>query len=308
LKLSLCGAMLRIIASHLLAPPPPRRAANSKPPSTAGIHCAGGAVAGIAVGALAGAAAGWALARQRQQQGTPATTTPPAGDDPNAVTTVSELRDVLPVRGSNGSGIEDAPKVLMQLDEQMTRYIEQSPFLQLGTSDSSGLPYVSPKGDHNGFVMVLDSKTLIIPDRPGNNILMGLQNLLDNPRCGICFEIPGNATTLRVGGRTSLRKDPELLRRLAARGIDATLAIKVEVDYAFFHCAKAYMRSRLWEPQSWPAEPMEVSLGMYFAENEAEAAEIDERVAETYRMVQDSVEGKAPEAYPPTTTVKKDGE
>eukprot|EP01051_Picozoa_sp_SAG22_P018186 SAG22_NODE_2989_length_2045_cov_2.700411_4_plen_94_part_00 len=78
---------------------------------------------------------------------------------------------------------------------------------------------------------------------------------------GICFEIPGNTTTLRVGGRATLRKDAELLRRLAARGIDATLAIRIDISYAFFHCAKAYMRSRLWEPASWPQEPYAVSFG-----------------------------------------------
>jgi predicted pyridoxine 5'-phosphate oxidase superfamily flavin-nucleotide-binding protein len=73
-------------------------------------------------------------------------------------------------------------------------------------------------------------------------ILMGLQNILENPLVGMCFVIPGNAITLRVSGRATLRKDPELLRRLAARGIDATLAIQVEVTHTFFHCAKAYMR------------------------------------------------------------------
>ena len=112
-----------------------------------------------------------------------------------------------------------------------------------------------------GFVMILDSSTIVIPDRPGNNILMGLQNMLENPQVGICFEIPGNTTTLRVGGHATLRTDAELLHRLEARGIDATMAIRVDISYAFFHCAKAYMRSRLWEPASWPEETLQVSFG-----------------------------------------------
>lgn len=98
----------------------------------------------------------------------------------------------------------------------MLGFIERSPFLQLGTADSDGLPYVSPKGDHAGFVTVLNGKTLLIPDRPGNSILMGIQNLIENPSAGLCFEIPGNATTLRVGGRVTLSNDPELLSQVGA--------------------------------------------------------------------------------------------
>ena len=267
---------------------------------------------GYVASALGGAAVAWmatALNRPQQEQ----TVDEPAGfptasADPNVVTTRDELREILPVRGSNGQGVEDAPKVLRHLDEQMTGFIERSPFLQLGTADSDGLPYVSPKGDHAGFVLVVDPQTLVIPDRPGNNILMGMQNLLDNPRCGLCFEIPGNDTTLRVGGATTLRKDPELLQLLSAREIDATMAIQVKVEYAFFHCAKAYLRSRLWDPASWDADPYEVSFGLYFSGDEAEVDEIDARTRDTYAMVQKAVDGLAAEEYPKVTVVKEDGE
>jgi hypothetical protein len=166
------------------------------------------------VSALAGAAVAWAWQQRRQQQAPaqPAVTPPrQQRGDPNEVATVGQLREMLPVRDSNGSGIEDAPKVMGQLDEQMTHFIEQSPFLQMGTVDSAGMPYVSPKGDHNGFVMILSLGTLIIPDRPGNSILMGLQNILANPWVGLCFEIPGNTTTLRVVG--AQRCPPPIIRR-----------------------------------------------------------------------------------------------
>ena len=165
----------------------------------------------------------------------------------------------------------------------------------LGTADAAGLPYVSPKGDHNGFVMVLSPTTIVVPDRPGNSILMGLQNLLENPQCGICFEIPGNTTTLRVGGVAELRKDPELLRRLAACGTDATMAIKIHIKYAFFHCPKAYLRSRLWDSSTWPAEMLEISMGAYFAENEKDIETYDAERKARYATFQDAIDGKIPE-------------
>jgi PPOX class probable FMN-dependent enzyme len=270
--------------------------------------CAG--AAGYVASVLGGAAVAWAatvLRNGRSRGRVENPTAEAATTDPNVVTTRDQLREVLPVRGSNGQGVEDAPKVLRHLDDQMTGFIGRSPFLQLGTADREGLPYVSPKGDHPGFVMVLDPQTIVIPDRPGNNILMGLQNLLDNPHCGICFEIPGNDTTLRVGGGAALRKDPELLRLLSARGIGATMAIQVKVDYAFFHCAKAYLRSRLWEPASWDAELYAVSFGQYFSGDEDEVEEIDARTRDTYAMVRKAVDGVAAEEYPPVTVVDEEG-
>eukprot|EP01051_Picozoa_sp_SAG22_P001612 SAG22_NODE_65_length_23128_cov_51.766609_7_plen_173_part_00 len=131
--------------------------------------------------------------------------------------------------------------------------------------------------------------------RPGNHILMGLQNIIANPKVGICIEIPGNPTTLRLGGKASLLDDPELLQRLATRGLDATLAIKVEVEYCFFHCAKAYLRSRLWDPTSWSQETYEVGFGRYGTEDEAAAAEIDAGTAAGYARMQAAVDGSAPE-------------
>ena len=168
-------------------------------------------------------------------------------------------------------------QVLDHLDEQMAGFIQRSPFLQLATADAAGLPFVSPKGDDAGFVMVVDERTLAIPDRPGNSILMGLQAILANPNAGLCFEIPGYSTTLRVGGRAELSNDPELLHRLEARGLDAMLAIVIEVEYAFFHCAKAYLRSRLWEPDSWPSgeEQCQVGMSQYFADSEEDVERLD---------------------------------
>jgi predicted pyridoxine 5'-phosphate oxidase superfamily flavin-nucleotide-binding protein len=118
---------------------------------------------------------------------------------------------------------------------------------------------------------------------------------LENPQVGLCFQIPGNSTTLRVGGKAALSNDPHLLSVLAARGVDATIAIKVEVTYAFFHCAKAYLRSKLWQPSAWPEEVYEVKFGPYFAALPAEQCKVDENVEEHYNQVQQSVDGELAE-------------
>ena len=284
--------MLRRIAGHL--------APTSSPQNPSAEPC-GGATSAV-LGAIGGAAVALAAVRLRGQNGASASAEPeaeeskgvPAQNVPHQVSTVEDLRELLPLR-TGGSGIEDAPKVLDHLDDQMLGFIERSPFLQLGTADEDGLPFVSPKGDHPGFVYVKDPRTLIIPDRPGNSILMGLQNLLANPKAGLCFEIPGNPTTLRVGGKVALSNDPQILAQMPARGLDAMLAIVLQIDYAFFHCAKAYMRSKLWEPESWPEEMYPVGFGIYFTETAEEAAEMDAGTKATYGMVAAAVDGNGVE-------------
>lgn len=280
--------MLRRIANHL--------APTSSPQNPSAEPC--GATSAV-LGAIGGAAVALAAVRLRGQNGASASAEPEAEESkpakvPHQVSTVEDLRELLPLR-TGGSGIDDAPKVLDHLDEQMLGFIERSPFLQLGTADEDGLPFVSPKGDHPGFVYVKDPRTLIIPDRPGNSILMGLQNLLANPKAGLCFEIPGNPTTLRVGGKVALSNDPQILAQMPARGLDAMLAIVLQIDYAFFHCAKAYMRSKLWEPDSWPEEMYPVGFGIYFTETAEEAAEMDAGTKATYGMVAAAVDGNGVE-------------
>ena len=280
--------MLRRIAGHLAPTSSPQSSAPSAEPC--------GATSAV-LGAIGGAAVALAAVRLRAQNG--ASAEPEAEESqgakvPHQVRTVDDLRELLPLR-TGGSGIDDAPKVLDHLDEQMLGFIERSPFLQLGTADEDGLPFVSPKGDHPGFVYVKDPRTLIIPDRPGNSILMGLQNLLANPKAGLCFEIPGNPTTLRVGGKVALSNDPQILAQMPARGLDAMLAIVLQIDYAFFHCAKAYMRSKLWEPDSWPEEMYPVGFGIYFTETAEEAAEMDAGTKATYGMVAAAVDGNGVE-------------
>jgi PPOX class probable FMN-dependent enzyme len=111
---------------------------------------------------------------------------------------------------------------------------------------------VSPKGDPPGFVRVLDDTHLVIPDRPGNKRLDGMRNILANPHVGLLFLVPARGETLRVNGRACITHDPDLLATLAVDGKVPGLAIGVEVEEVFLHCAKAFKRSGLWEPARWP--------------------------------------------------------
>ena len=155
-------------------------------------------------------------------------------------------------------------KIFDHLDEQMRAFLARSPFCLLATTDREGMPEVSPKGDSPGFALVEDEHSLVLPDRKGNKLLFGLQNLLANPRVGLIFLVPGTDETLRVSGHAELRTDPELLARLSARGQPALLAIRVRVERCFFHCARAFLRAELWNPESWP-EPVRVSFGRQIA-------------------------------------------
>ncbi len=155
-------------------------------------------------------------------------------------------------------------KIFDHLDDQMRAFLTRSPFCLLATTDPEGTPEVSPKGDAPGFALVEDDRTLVVPDRKGNKLLFGLENLLANPRIGLIFLLPGTDETLRVSGRAELRTDPELLTRLSARGQPALVAIRVRVERCFFHCARAFLRAELWSPETWP-ERQRVSFGRQIA-------------------------------------------
>ena len=139
-------------------------------------------------------------------------------------------------------------KCLDTLDDHAQAFIRRAPFICIGTQSADGTADVSPRGDPRGFVEILDSHTLAIPDRPGNNRLDTLSNLIANPCIGLLFMIPGFDDTLRVNGRARLVTDPALLERLAMHGRPPRLAIVVDVAEVFLHCAKAFRRSKLWNP------------------------------------------------------------
>ena len=140
-------------------------------------------------------------------------------------------------------------KVSDRLNEVTRRFVDRSPFVLLATAAADGSCDVSPRGDPPGFVRVLDERTLLIPERPGNRLADSLRNILDNPHVGLLFVIPGVGDTLRANGRATLVADPELLEASAVEGKAPRLGILVEVDEVFTHCSKAFIRSQLWEPE-----------------------------------------------------------
>lgn len=142
-------------------------------------------------------------------------------------------------------------KVSDRLNALTRRFIEESPFLCLATSDADGRCDVSPRGDPRGFVRILDDVTLLIPERPGNRLADSLRNVLRNPRVGLLFVVPGVGDTFRVNGRATLVTDVALLEPCAVEGKTPALGIVVDVEEAFTQCSKAFERSRLWDPSGF---------------------------------------------------------
>jgi len=205
------------------------------------------------------------------------------GDTSHTISTVPELRVVLPA-GLSGEGFKGAKKVIDYLDDQMISFIARSPILHLATVDITGMPFISPKGDRPGFVQVRARTVaprghrLVIPDRPGNRLLFGLQNVLAHPKVALLMEIPGTCATLRIGGSVTLSTHPQYLQDTAlfTRGHPPVLVMVVDVEYAFFHCNKAYLRSGIWKPETWGDKPQPVSIGAYFTKNPQVAKQIDD--------------------------------
>lgn len=198
---------------------------------------------------------------------------------------LTSLESVRAVLGESSPATE--AKVMDRLDETSLEFIERSPFLLLATADETGAPDVSPKGDLPGFVRIENDRTLLIPDRKGNRLIFGLKNILANPQISVIFLLPGTGETLRVSGRAEITKEPELLESLVdERGNPAMLAIRLRIEKTYFHCAKALVRSHLWQPEHWQ-EPYRVSFGRIMAKKLGGGAElekkIDEAVEESYR-------------------------
>jgi PPOX class probable FMN-dependent enzyme len=129
--------------------------------------------------------------------------------------------------------------------------IEASPFAVLATSGPGGLD-ASPRGDPGGFVAVRDERTLLLPERRGNNRIDSLRNIVADPRVALLFLIPGAGETLRVNGRATISVAPDLLEHFAVRGALPKCVLEIAVERVFFQCARAILRSKLWEPL--PAE------------------------------------------------------
>lgn len=206
----------------------------------------------------------------------------------NVVTSLAQLRSIV------GEPSERAVKKdIARLDDHCRAFLARSPFLLLGTSGRSGTADVSPKGDQPGFVLVLDDHTLAIPDRPGNRRLDSLTNILENPHVGLLFLIPGLDETLRVNGTATVVRDDDLLDRLAVDGKRPTVAVVVSIQECYLHCAKAFLRSDLWNPATHLDRSQFPSLArilrdqvrppeMTDQEHECEVAAAEEQIATAY--------------------------
>ena len=184
-------------------------------------------------------------------------------------------------------------KILDALDDQSIDFLKRCPFALVGTTAADGTVEVSPKGDEPGFIRVEDSRTLLIPERVGNNLAFGMNNILDTGQIGIIALVPATGETLRISGTAEIHDDPDLVASLSSLGKPALLATRVRIKHCYFHCARSIVRAKLWDPKSWPA-PGRISFGKIIAprigESEAVAAQIDANVegAYTTRLWQNS--------------------
>ncbi len=204
------------------------------------------------------------------------------------LTSLDDLRRVIP---------EPRPttrvKILEALDDQSTAFLARCPFALVGTTAADGTVEVSPKGDDPGFIRVEDSRTLLIPERVGNNLAFGLSNILATGKIGLIALVPATGETLRVSGTAEIHDDPELLASLSSLGKPALLATRVHIQHCYFHCARSIVRAKLWKPEAWPA-PGRVSFGKIIAPKigagDDMAAQIDASVegAYTTRLWQNS--------------------
>jgi uncharacterized protein len=145
---------------------------------------------------------------------------------------------------SKGAAMKDIGRI----DAHMGRFVALSPLCLVATADASGKQDVTPRGDPPGSFKVLDERTIALADRPGNNRLDTLKNLLENPEIALIFLIPGITETVRVAGTARFSVDPELLASMAVQGKEPKCAIVISVRQAYLHCAKALLRSKLWQP------------------------------------------------------------
>lgn len=178
-------------------------------------------------------------------------------------------------------------KVRPTLDEHCQSFIARSPFLCIGTVGADGGTDVSPRGDPPGFVKVLDDGILAIPERPGNKLADSLTNILETGHVGLLFLIPGIDETLRVNGTATLSDDSKILESMVVKGKPPKLAIRVEVEEAFLHCAKAFRRSKLWASDSHVDRSELPTLGQMLRDQieppDMTAEDIEEFAEEDYR-------------------------
>jgi PPOX class probable FMN-dependent enzyme len=200
---------------------------------------------------------------------------------------VSIVEDIREIREIYGEPMERTiKKQLPRLEKHSRAFIALSPFIVMSTCDAEGRCDASPKGDAPGFVSVIDDETLLIPDRLGNNRVDSISNILQHPRIGLIFFVPGIRETLRVNGRAQITTDPALLAPTAVNEKMPRSGILVTADEVYFHCGKALIRSDLWNPEKHVARNAFPSLGIVIADQigqRVEPKEAEQATEESYR-------------------------
>jgi len=206
-------------------------------------------------------------------------------DAPEGWTEVTDLDQLVDLVGEPSDRARDKGRTrLLDVDRA---WLAASPFCVLATADAEGRCDASPKGDPAGsLVHVLDDETIALAERPGNRRVDGYRNVLANPHVGLNFLIPGRGDTLRVSGRARLVSRAPFLDQMRVRGHRPVLALVVEIDEIFFHCAKAFLRSGLWDPATWDPEatvPRRAVLAHEVEPDERSLAELDAYYGARYR-------------------------
>nr|WP_307804054.1 pyridoxamine 5'-phosphate oxidase family protein [Micromonospora echinofusca] len=195
------------------------------------------------------------------------------------ITSPEQLRDLIgsPVPLATG-------KERTALHELDRRWLAASPFCLVATAGADGTCDVSPKGDPPGFTLVLDDRTIAVPERPGNRRADGFHNILTNPHVGLIYLIPGRGDTLRINGRARLVSDAPFFDRMVVRGHRPQLALLVSIEQVFYHCSKAFLRSELWEPGSWQPDrlPSRARITKAVQRTELTLAELEQRYGPEY--------------------------
>jgi len=201
-------------------------------------------------------------------------------DGAGVIGTLEQLREVVGVPTPRA-----VAKERQRLEQVHQDWLAASPFCLIATADADGACDVSPKGDPPGFALVLDDATLAIPERPGNRRVDGYRNVLANPRVGLLFVVPGRTDTLRVNGRAVLVSDAPFFDRMVVKGHRPVLALVVHVEQVFFHCGKAFLRSRLWEPCTWEPEvlPSRAQIVHVYERADQSLEEVERYYGEAYR-------------------------
>ncbi|TCC08132.1 pyridoxamine 5'-phosphate oxidase family protein [Kribbella soli] len=162
------------------------------------------------------------------------------------ITTQDELREIVPQPLAAAAG-----KTRKELHELDREWLAASPFCLVATSAEDGTCDVSPKGDPAGFTKVLDGSTIAIPERAGNRRVDGFINILSNPHVGLIYFLPGRGDTLRINGRARIVSEAPFFDEMIVKGNRPQLALLVEIEEIFHHCSKAFLRSKLWKPETW---------------------------------------------------------